>query len=78
MATLTEANAHLAKQLEGNSNELLELKIILKKEITERRGQHSLNPSPNNYCWTHGYKVANTHTSLSRNFSKAVSQARSH
>jgi hypothetical protein len=29
--TLTEANAHLAKQLEDNSNELRELKILLKK-----------------------------------------------
>jgi t-SNARE complex subunit (syntaxin) len=36
--TLTEANARLTKQLEDNSNELRELTIILKKEITERRG----------------------------------------
>jgi hypothetical protein len=68
--TLTEANARLAKQLEDNSNELRELKILLKKEITERIGQYSFNPPPNNYCWTHGYKVANTHTSLSCNFPK--------
>jgi hypothetical protein len=33
-------------------------------------GQLSFNPSPNNYCWTHGYKVANTYTSLSCNFPK--------
>jgi hypothetical protein len=70
VATLTEANARLAKQLEDNSNELRELKYLLKKERTERRGKHSFNPSPNNYCWTHGYKVANTHTSLSCNFPK--------
>jgi hypothetical protein len=37
-ATLTEANARLAKQIEDNSNELRELKILLKKERTERRG----------------------------------------
>jgi hypothetical protein len=70
VATLTEANARLAKQLEDNSNEMRELKGLLKKERTERRGQHSFNPSPNNYCWTHRYKVANTHTSLSCNFPK--------
>jgi hypothetical protein len=39
VATLTEANARLAKQLEDNSNELRELKAILKKERTERRGK---------------------------------------
>jgi hypothetical protein len=65
VATLTEANARLAKQLEDNSNELRELKALIKKERTERRGQLSFNPSPNTYFWTHGYKVANTHTSLS-------------
>jgi hypothetical protein len=72
MVTLTEANTHLAKELENKSNELRELKSLIKKESTERRGQHSFNPSPNNYCWTHGYKVANTHTSLSLNFPKQV------
>jgi hypothetical protein len=70
VATLTEANARLFKQLEDNSNELRELKALIKKERIEKRGQHSFNPSPNNYCWTHGYKVANTHTSLSCNFPK--------
>jgi hypothetical protein len=68
VATLTEANARIAKQLEDNSNELRELKALIKKERTERRGQRSFNPSPNKYCWTHGYKVANTQTSLSCNF----------
>jgi hypothetical protein len=77
LTILTEANARLAKQLEDNSNELRELKILLKKEITERRGQRSFNPSQKNYCWTHGYKVANTHTSLSCNFPKQGAQARS-
>jgi hypothetical protein len=63
VATLTEANARLVKQLEDNSNELRELKALIKKERFENRGQRSLNPSPNNYCWTNGYKVSNTHTS---------------
>jgi hypothetical protein len=70
VATLTEANARLAKQLEDNLNELRELKALINKEIFEKRGQRSFNPSPNNYCWIHIYKVANTHTSLSCNFPK--------
>jgi hypothetical protein len=49
-----EANARLVKQLEDNSNELRELKALIKKEIFEKRRQRSFNPSPNNYCWTHG------------------------
>jgi hypothetical protein len=64
VAALTQANAHLAKQLEDNSNELRELKALIKKERTENRGQRSSNPSPINYYWTHGYKVGSTHTSL--------------
>jgi hypothetical protein len=70
VATLTEANARLVKQLEDNSNEVRELKALIKKERFEKRGKQSFNPSPNNYCWNHGYKVANTHTSLSYNFPK--------
>jgi hypothetical protein len=64
VAALTQANARLVKQLEDNSNELQELKALIKKERSEKRGQRSLNPSPSNYCWTHGYKVGSTHTSL--------------
>jgi hypothetical protein len=72
VVTLTEANARLVKQLEDNSNELRELKALIKKERFEKRGQRSFNPSPSNYCLTHGYKVANTHTNLSCNFPKQV------
>jgi hypothetical protein len=64
VAALTQANSCLAKQLEDNSTELRELKALLKKERSENRGQRSFNPSPINYCWTHGYKVGSTHTSL--------------
>jgi hypothetical protein len=64
VAALTKANARLAKQLEDNSNEFRELKALLKKERSEKRGQRSFNPSPSNYCWTHGYKVGSTHTSI--------------
>jgi hypothetical protein len=48
VATLTEANARLVKQLEDNSNELRELTALIKKERFEKRGQRSFNPSPNN------------------------------
>jgi hypothetical protein len=64
VAALTQVNARLAKQLEDNSNELRELKALLKKERSEKRDQSSLNPSPRIYSWTHGYKVDSTHTSL--------------
>jgi hypothetical protein len=64
VAALTQTNARLVKQLEDNSNELREIKALIKKERTEKRSQRSFNPSSSNYCWTHGYKVGNTHTSL--------------
>jgi hypothetical protein len=64
VAALIQANSRLAKQLEDNSFELRELKALLNKERREKRGQRSYNPSPSNYCWTHGYKVGSTHTSL--------------
>jgi folate-dependent tRNA-U54 methylase TrmFO/GidA len=47
---LTEANTRLVKHLEDNSNEIRELKALIKKEIVDKRGQNIFNPSPNNYC----------------------------
>jgi hypothetical protein len=44
VATITEANARLVKQLEENSNDLREIKALIKKERVEKRGQHSFNP----------------------------------
>jgi hypothetical protein len=64
VTALTQANARLVKQLKDNSNELRELKALIKKGRTEKSGQRSFNPSPSNYCWTHGCKVGSTHTSL--------------
>jgi hypothetical protein len=64
VAALTQANSRLAKQLEDNSTELRELNALLKKELSDKLDQRSFNPSPSNYCWTHGYKVGSTHTSL--------------
>jgi hypothetical protein len=48
VAALTQANSRLAKRLEDNSTELRELKDLLKKERSEKRGQRSFNPSPSN------------------------------
>jgi hypothetical protein len=44
VAALTQDNARLAKQLEDNSNELRDLKALIKKERTEKRGQRIFNP----------------------------------
>jgi hypothetical protein len=49
VATLIEANACLVKQLEDNSDELRELKALIKKRRFKKRGQRSFNPSPNKY-----------------------------
>jgi hypothetical protein len=54
VAALTQDNSRLAKQLEDNSTELRELTALLHQERSEKRGQRSFNPSPRNYCWTHG------------------------
>jgi hypothetical protein len=64
VASFTQANSRLAKQLEDNSSELRELNALLNKEPCEKWGERSFNPSASNYCWTHGYKVGSTHTSL--------------
>jgi hypothetical protein len=71
VAKLTEANSRLAKQLEDNATSLKEVKALFKKERAERAGggntdrppRRSFTPSSDNYCWSHGYKVARTHTS---------------
>jgi hypothetical protein len=67
VAALTQANSRLAKQLDENSSELRELKALLNQERRDRRGPRNFNPSASNYCWTHGYKVGKTHTSLTCN-----------
>jgi hypothetical protein len=64
VAALTQADYRLTKQLEDNSTELKELRALIHKEWREKRGKGSFNPSQSNYCWTHGYKVGNTYTSL--------------
>jgi hypothetical protein len=71
VAQLTEANFRLAKQLEDNSTSLKEVNALLKKERAERASggntdrppRRSFTPSSDNFCWSHGYKVARSHTS---------------
>jgi hypothetical protein len=70
VAALTQANSRLAKQVEENSTELRELKVLFNQERRDRRCPRSFNPSANNYCWSHGYKVGKTHTSLTCNTPK--------
>jgi hypothetical protein len=70
VAQLTEVNSRLANQLEDNATSLKEFKALLKKERAERasggnseRPPHrSFTPSSDIYFWSHGYKVARTHT----------------
>jgi hypothetical protein len=70
VATLTEAKSRLVNQLKDRSNELKDVKALLKKERSYRKGKRTFNPSPDNYCWTHVYKVENSHASLSCNYPK--------
>jgi hypothetical protein len=67
LAALTQANSRLVKQLEETLSELRELKALIHQERRERRGPRNVNATANNYCWTNGYKVGKTHTSLTCN-----------
>jgi hypothetical protein len=70
VAQLNEANSRLAKQLEDNATALKEVNALLNKERaecansgnSERPPRRNFTPSSDNYCWSHGYKVARTHT----------------
>jgi hypothetical protein len=64
VAALTQANARLVKQLEEATSEFRELRALRHQERRDRRGPRNVNATANNYCWTHGYKVGRTHTSL--------------
>jgi hypothetical protein len=67
VAALTQDNSRLIKQLKETFSELRELKDLLHQERRNRRGTRNGNATANNYCWTHGYKVGKTHTSLTCN-----------
>jgi hypothetical protein len=71
VAQLTESKSRLAKQLEDNATSPKEVNALLKKEQAERANsgnserppRRTFTPSSDNYCWSHDYKVARTHTS---------------
>jgi hypothetical protein len=70
VAQITESNSRLAKQLEDDPKALKEVNALLKKERSERANggnserppRRTFTPSSDTYCWSHGYKVAHTHT----------------
>jgi hypothetical protein len=82
LAQLRQANSRLAKQLEYNATALKEIKALIKKEREERANSgsserpphHNSTPSSDNYCWSHGYKLARTHTSQTCMYPKEVHQ----
>jgi hypothetical protein len=67
VADLTQASSRLVRQLEEISSELRELQALINQERRDRRGPRSSTSAASNYCWTHGYKVGKTHTSLTCN-----------
>jgi hypothetical protein len=67
VAALTQANSRLVKQLEETTSELRALKALFHQERRDQRGPRSFNASASTYCWTHGYRVGKTHTSLTCN-----------
>jgi hypothetical protein len=67
LAALTQANSCLVKQLEENASELRELKALLNQERCDKWDPRNSTSSASNNCWTHGYTVGKTHTSLTRN-----------
>jgi hypothetical protein len=70
VAALSQTNSRLVEQLEETSSELRLLKVLLNQERRDNRVPRSFNPSSSSYCWTRGYKVGKTHTSLTCNTPK--------
>jgi phage shock protein A len=75
VATLTTTNAKLANQLEAAHALIAQLKndiATLKKKIKPAwKVQRPAKTTNNNsYCWSHGYRVAKSHTSATCNMKK--------
>jgi hypothetical protein len=64
VATLTDANYRLTEQLEENDQALMDIRALLKKESNDCGARKPFAPSIDNYCWTHGYKIAKNHKSV--------------
>ena len=70
VATLTESNERLDKQLEKQANSIKEITELILKERKERSVNGECSPrrtftfSPDNYCWSNDYKISRTHISF--------------
>jgi hypothetical protein len=79
VATLTTTNAKLAAQLEDANELIAQLKneiATLKNKIKPAwQGQRPVRTMNNgSYCWSHGYHVAESHTSATCNMKKSGHQ----
>jgi hypothetical protein len=79
VVTLTTTNAKLATQLEAAHAWIAQLKndiATLKNKIKPAwQGQRPAKTTNNDtYCWSHGYQVAKSHTSATRNRKKSGHQ----
>jgi uncharacterized protein (UPF0335 family) len=79
VATLTTTNAKLATQLEAAHAQITQLKneiATLKNKIKPAwQGQRPVKTTNNDsYCWSHGYWVAQSHTSAACNMKKSGHQ----
>jgi phage host-nuclease inhibitor protein Gam len=79
VATLTTTNDKLATQLEAAQAQIAQLKneiATLKNKIKPAwQGQRPIKTTNNDsYCWSHGYEVAKSHTSVTFNMKKSGHQ----
>jgi hypothetical protein len=79
VATLTTTNAKLVNQMEAAHALIAQLKneiATLKNKIKNAwQGQRPVKTTNNDsYCWSHGYKVAKSHTSATCNMKKSGHQ----
>jgi hypothetical protein len=79
VATLTTTHANLATQLEAAHAHIAQLNneiATLKNKIKPAwQGQRPVKTTNNDsYCWSHGYQVANSHTSATCNMKKSGHQ----
>jgi hypothetical protein len=79
VATLTTTNAKLANQLEAAHALIVQLKneiAMLKNKIEPAwQGQRPIKTTNNDsYCWSHGYQVAESHTSATWNMKNSGHQ----
>jgi uncharacterized protein YlxW (UPF0749 family) len=79
VTTLTTTNAKLATQLKAAQAQIAQLKneiAALKNNINPAwQGQRPIKTTNNDiYCWSHGYQVAKSHTSVTCNMKQSRHQ----